>query len=208
MMHVIGLRRLAGYSCHSYSCVGVEYTIEDLTDAERYRIVTEDLLARKRKRDEMRQRNGWIDGMTISDADRRGLQFCLTCGGGYHPPTAEHPLCSYDGGVHAPFPSDAYFDFKGWRFKPPFHCMCCGKEICYQQWAYGRSCGTCDTGACTREQLHHHFNGTFCGPNTELVDPVEAAKYNMKMTPIPPAKPLEWRERKPPHLRPKPWTAG
>ena len=57
--------------------------------------------------------------------------FCLTCGG-----------------THEEDPDDSYVDYEGYRFKKPFRCMCCGKEICARQFAYGRSCGPCDMGAC------------------------------------------------------------
>ena len=29
-------------------------------------------------------------------------------------------------------PPETWVDFRGYRFKPPFHCMCCGKVICAQ----------------------------------------------------------------------------
>lgn len=57
-------------------------------------------------------------------------------------------LCLACGGHHDPDPEDTYVDFKGYRFKPPFYCMCCGKEICGRQFAFGRCCGVCDMGAC------------------------------------------------------------
>ncbi len=59
------------------------------------------------------------------------LPFCLTCGG-HHEPDLE----------------DSYVDFRGYRFRLPFRCMCCGKIICMRQFAYGRCCGPCDTGSC------------------------------------------------------------
>ena len=58
-------------------------------------------------------------------------QICLTCGG-----------------FHEPDSSDCWVEFRGYRFHPPFKCMCCGKEICARQFAFGRCCGVCDTGAC------------------------------------------------------------
>ena len=146
----------------------------------------------------MRTRNEFTQDPTPEQ--RRGLSFCLTCRG-YHPPTTEHPACDLCGanGCHAPFPVEAYFDFKGWRFRPPFHCMCCGKMVCFEQWAFGRSCGTCDTGRCNTDNLHPRTHKVFCGPNTELIDPTEAEKFNFmpeRMAKIPPDKPLEWYERK------------
>ena len=55
------------------------------------------------------------------------------------------PCC---GGEHEPDTPDMYIDFRGYRFRTPFLCICCGKEICARQFAFGRACGTCDTGAC------------------------------------------------------------
>jgi len=63
--------------------------------------------------------------------------------------------CEACGGHHEPDPPDSWVDFRGYRFKPPFLCMCCGKVICARQFAYGRCCGPCDMGAC------EHGNRTF-----------------------------------------------
>ena len=38
---------------------------------------------------------------------------------------------------------------------PPFHCVCCGKEICARQFAYGFRCGICDAGACDPHNKAH-----------------------------------------------------
>ena len=78
------------------------------------------------------------------------------------------------GFLQLPMPSDLYFDFKGWRFKPPFHCMCCGKLIHWQQWSFGRSCGTCDTGKCGHTR--HMPDAIYSGP-AELIDKGEADKF-------------------------------
>ena len=51
-------------------------------------------------------------------------------------------------GDHRPDPPSSWVEFNGYRFHPPFKCMCCGKEICARQFAYGRACGICDMGAC------------------------------------------------------------
>jgi hypothetical protein len=56
--------------------------------------------------------------------------------------------CNSCYGYHDPDPDDSYVDFRGRRFKPPFQCLCCGIVICGRQFAYGRCCGRCDTGAC------------------------------------------------------------
>ena len=198
MATIIGLGRVSGYCCRGMiDCTGVEYTIEDLCDAERYRIITEDALRRKQNFEDMRTRNGYTADPTPEQ--RKTLKFCGTCSG-YHLPTAEHPACpGCLGYLHSPSPPDLHFDFKGWRFRAPFHCMCCGKEVCFRQWAFGRSCGACDTGICMRDNLHPRSHKVFCGPNTELIDPTEAEKFNFtpeRMAKIPPDEPLHWRDRK------------
>lgn len=60
----------------------------------------------------------------------------------------ETSICLSCGGYHEPDSPDSWVDFRGYRFKPPFYCMCCGKVICARQFAYGRCCGPCDMGAC------------------------------------------------------------
>lgn len=62
--------------------------------------------------------------------------------------TARPPRCDTCGGHHEPDSPDARVDWAGYEFTPPFRCMCCGKDICAQQFAFGRACGTCDIGAC------------------------------------------------------------
>ena len=57
-------------------------------------------------------------------------------------------FCPTCGGKHEPDPPDSWVDFKGYRFRKPFKCMCCGKEICALQFSFGRCCGPCDLGAC------------------------------------------------------------
>jgi hypothetical protein len=189
---------LHGYGCGrgGWGCVGFHITVDELADAEKYRIIVEECLQRKARFDAMRERNGWKNQC----ADGERLPYCLDCHG-YHAPTAEHPscrLCSF-GTVHAPAPVDICFrDYKGWNFTPPFHCMCCGKEICFHQWAFGRSCGTCDTGACHKERLHERCDVVFYG-NGEMVDPKEAERYRLtpdRMRQIPPGVPAKWFPRK------------
>ena len=203
MIHVIGSSKLSGYSCHGFDCVGIDLTVEDLSDAERYKIVVDECLGRKQRFADMRTRNGWTN-----QPDRKTMKYCSECRG-WHVPSAEHPICKLCSfGIHAPMPEDIYFDFKGWRFRPPFHCMCCGMEICHTQWAYGRYCGTCDTGHCRTKHLHEFRDGVFCGPNTEPIDPKEADYYRFtpeRMRMVPPAKPMEWR--KPDHSIPG-YTSG
>jgi hypothetical protein len=53
-------------------------------------------------------------------------------------------------------PEGIFFIYKGWRFTPPFHCMYCGVEVGYKQWAFSRSCGGCDVGNSNTAKLHLH----------------------------------------------------
>uniref|UniRef100_A0A6H1ZKW2 Uncharacterized protein n=2 Tax=viral metagenome TaxID=1070528 RepID=A0A6H1ZKW2_9ZZZZ len=57
-------------------------------------------------------------------------------------------FCPHCGGEHEPDPPDCWVNFKGKEYTPPFKCLCCGKEICMRQFAYGRCCGPCDIGMC------------------------------------------------------------
>ena len=57
-------------------------------------------------------------------------------------------FCLMCGGEHEPDTDDTWVDYEGYRFHKPFRCMCCGKEICARQFAYGRACAACDMGAC------------------------------------------------------------
>jgi hypothetical protein len=41
--------------------------------------------------------------------------------------------------------------FKGVEYNEPFHCLCCGKRVSPQQFAFGRSCAPCDLGLCQHE---------------------------------------------------------
>lgn len=58
-----------------------------------------------------------------------------------------------------------FVDFKGWRFRAPFRCMCCGAMVSIRQFCFGRSCAPCDTGRCR----HVRRSGSFSGPR-ELID--------------------------------------
>lgn len=92
-------------------------------------------------------------------------QFCGTCRG-YHIPTKEHPIHSLCDSLHAPMPKDIFFDYRGWKFTPPFICMGCGIEICFRQWAFSRSCGSCDVSQSkTRRLLYYKC---FSGPHVKL----------------------------------------
>lgn len=56
--------------------------------------------------------------------------------------------CAFCSGEHEPCPADASVMFNGKKYTYPFHCLCCGREVCMQQFGYGRTCGPCDMGAC------------------------------------------------------------
>lgn len=78
--------------------------------------------------------------------------------------------CSYCHGDHEPDTPEMYVEFRGYRLSPPFLCMCCGKETCGRQFAYGRTCGVCDMGACEPqntayrpEYAHEKQEWTFLG---------------------------------------------
>lgn len=86
--------------------------------------------------------------------------------------------CPGCGGVHDPDSPDSFVDFDGFRFRPPFFCMCCNEIICGRQFAYGRACGFCDTGACqSKEYLGH----TPWRSIKEFADFVEAESLNEVM---------------------------
>lgn len=94
--------------------------------------------------------------------------WCSTCKS-QHEPTPEHPICESCGGfphLHLKPPSDIYFNFKGWKFTAPFHCLTCGVEVCYLQWAFSRSCGGCDVSVSHTAKLHY-YQWT-AGPHVEL----------------------------------------
>ena len=67
-------------------------------------------------------------------------------------------------------PDDLYIDYKGWRFRPPFHCMYCGIEVDPLQWAFSRSCGGCDVSKSHTARLSIFDPRVFAGPH-ELIDP-------------------------------------
>jgi len=54
--------------------------------------------------------------------------------------------------------SNAYVDFKGYRFSSPFRCLNCGREIGLRQFCFSRLCGGCD---CSEARNRH---GCFSGP--------------------------------------------
>ncbi len=71
---------------------------------------------------------------------------------------------------------DFHLVFKGYRFYPPFICMCCGKVVDAVQWAYGRTCASCDVGACDRHnrQPAEHPRPAFRNSFERYVEYVEA----------------------------------
>jgi hypothetical protein len=100
-------------------------------------------------------------------------RLCLTCRE-YHEPTVNHPVCRLcRDAIHAVAPKGILFDYRGWIFTPPFICMGCGIEVCFRQWAFSRSCGSCDLSeSSTRLVLpkvrHPHYGKTsmcFTGPH-------------------------------------------
>ncbi len=113
-----------------------------------------------------------------------------------HKPTSEHPLCLFCiRFLHAPPPEGIYFDFKGWRFTPPFICLYCGIEVCSRQWASSRSCGLCDISHANHRLPYGRY---FAGPHVLIdpescpflsekgfVDPVDRDKYPPKRKPPP-----------------------
>lgn len=64
--------------------------------------------------------------------------------------------CLYCLGEHEPDTSDTYVDWQGKRYFMPFHCLCCGKEICACQFAWGRCCAVCDMGLCQTNPVYYH----------------------------------------------------
>lgn len=61
--------------------------------------------------------------------------------------------------------SDVYVDFKGWRFRAPFRCLCCGSMVSLRQFCFGRCCAPCDVGKCR----HRRAPGCYSGPR-ELIN--------------------------------------
>lgn len=55
-----------------------------------------------------------------------------------------------------------FVDFGGRRYRPPFRCLCCGKQVSLAQFCYGRLCGPCDCGAC--QYGNRSFDPRACHP--------------------------------------------
>jgi hypothetical protein len=82
--------------------------------------------------------------------------------------------CTDDAGnTYTSFPTDLFIDFKGWRFRAPFHCMYCAVEVSPQQWAFSRSCGGCDVSNSHTARLSIFDGRIFSGPR-ELIDPKDS----------------------------------
>jgi len=45
-------------------------------------------------------------------------------------------------------------EFNGYIYTEPFFCLCCHVKVEPIQWAYGRTCAYCDTGACALQHPH------------------------------------------------------
>jgi hypothetical protein len=196
MVYEIGIVTMVGYRCLSLRCPfrGRMITVEELVDGEEWVKVLEEAMITKKIDEEMKARNGARRERFI------GSFWCGECHE-YHLPTSEHPKCLLGcHGLHRSMPDDLFFDFNGWRFKPPFHCMCCGRLVCFRQWAYGRSCGACDSGYCQRERIHsRNHDGVYYGRG-EPIDPLEAEKYNFipeRMLQVERIDPEEWFMRNP-----------
>lgn len=135
--------------------------------------------------------------------------WCVTCKKS-HRPTKEHAVCAVAAfpHLHAAFPEDLYIDFKGWRFRSPFHCMYCAIEVCPLQWAFSRSCGGCDVSDSHTARLSVFQRLVFAGPHKiidskdinfipedHFLSPVDAEKYPVrnprKKPPQPPQRKRE-----------------
>ena len=75
----------------------------------------------------------------------------------WFPPVSENVrTCQHCHGEHEPDTSDIWVEWNGQKYFSPFICLCCGKETCARQWAYGRCCGICDTGLCQKDPKYYH----------------------------------------------------
>lgn len=86
-------------------------------------------------------------------------------------------LCPTCWGSHEPDSPDIRVGpIQGWIFKASFRCMCCGKEICARQFAFGRACGICDVGVCQpnnrayREEAAHEKPEWWRSLGQEMID--------------------------------------
>ena len=86
-------------------------------------------------------------------------------------------FCPYCFGHHEKDSNDSYVIWKGRKVMPPFRCLCCGKEICGRQFAFGGCCGACDVGACqlgnrvySKEYEHEPFDAEKYLSEYELIE--------------------------------------
>jgi hypothetical protein len=128
--------------------------------------------------------------------------YCIDCHK-EHLPSLKCAACKFcKGFLHAPMPEGIYFDFRGWRWTPPFICMGCGIEVCYTQWAFSRSCGSCDVReSLTRRLLYRQcFAGAheklptwnvenYDIPEEHFVDPKTRMMHPVISPPRPPLQP-------------------
>ena len=65
--------------------------------------------------------------------------------------------CPHCFGDHDPDTPETWVEWpEGTKTYPPFLCLCCGKETCARQFAFGRMCGICDAGICQRDERYFH----------------------------------------------------
>lgn len=104
-------------------------------------------------------------------------------------------FCFSCGGHHEPDPDGSYVDFRGYRFKKPFLCMCCGKRVCMRQFAFGRCCGPCDVGACQTGNRAFNIPAVHLHPEWWDYDAKVSFEKYIKATGAEPA-PVEEKVRK------------
>src|SRR5947209_8123587 len=69
---ILGLP-VEGYQCRRWDCVGIDLSIEDLCDAENYRVIVDEALGRKCRVEEMWARNGAVEERAL------GMSWCWDC---------------------------------------------------------------------------------------------------------------------------------
>ena len=178
---------------------------------EAFTVMRETFLAARRLSLEELQEALWSKQEPLSREWREAMmtlpQYCVDCHK-EHLPTDKCVPCQFTHGfLHAPVPKDIYFDYRGWRWTPPFICMNCGIEVCHRQWAFSRSCGSCDVSKSLTARL---VSGKcFVGPHEKLptwsaekhdipedhfVDPKNRAEYPVIYRPRP--KPFRPKSRR------------
>lgn len=111
--------------------------------------------------------------LPILQARLSGMElWCSTCKT-KHLPTEAHPVCADEPQVphlHKPFPQDMWLDHRGWRFFYPFYCFMCGRRVCPRQFAFSRSCGSCNLSTSTSWILGPMGRRIFAGKHMRLED--------------------------------------